>query len=67
MDKSIVSKPMNPLLRAKNRGALIRRCMANIDTLQNKVIEEANRQIANITEFENTNRQKFEEYRKKHR
>jgi hypothetical protein len=40
--------------------------MASIDTLQNKVIEEANKQIANITEFENTTRQRFEEYRRKH-
>jgi hypothetical protein len=66
MEKSIVTKHMNPLLRAENRGALIRRCMASIDTLQNKVIEEANKQIANITEFENTTRQRFEEYRRKH-
>jgi hypothetical protein len=61
-----MTKPMNPLLRPENRATLIKRGMASIDTLQNKVIEEANKQIANITEFENTTRQRFEEYRRKH-
>ena len=56
---------MNPLLRAENRAALIKRGMASIDILQNKVIEEANKQITNLTEFENATRQKFEAYRKK--
>lgn len=60
-----MTKPMNPLLRAENRAALIRRGMASIDTLQNKVIEEANKQITNLSEFENTTRQKFEGYRVK--
>jgi hypothetical protein len=66
MDKSSATKPMNPLLRAENRATLIKRCMANIDNLQNKVIEEANSKITNLTEFENTTRQRFEEYRQKH-
>jgi len=56
---------MNPLLRAENRAVLIKRGMASIDILQNKVIEEANKQITNLTEFENAARQKFEAYRKK--
>ena len=56
---------MNPLLRVENRAALIRRGMMSIDTLQNKVIEEANKQITNLTEFENTTRRKFEAYREK--
>lgn len=60
-----MSKPMNPLLKVENRTALIQRCMINIDTLQNKVIEEANKQIPNLTEFENDVRQKFEAYRVK--
>lgn len=58
-------KPMNPLLRAENRATLIKRGMARIDDLQNKVIEEANKQIANLTEFEKATRQKFEAYREK--
>lgn len=60
-----MTKPMNPLLKAENRAALIKRGMISIDTLQNKVIEEANKQIANLTEFENAARQKFESYRVK--
>lgn len=56
---------MNPLLRAENRAALIKRGMASIDILQNKVIEEANKQITNLSEFENATRQKFDAYRKK--
>lgn len=60
-----MTKPMNPLLKAENRAALIKRGMANIDILQNKVIEEANKQIANLAEFENTYRQKFEGLKQK--
>ena len=60
-----MTKPINPLLRAENRAELIRRGMMSIDTLQNKVIEEANKQIPNLTEFERTARQKFESYRTK--
>ena len=56
---------MNPLLRAENRAALIKRGMASIDVLQNKVIEEANKQIKNLSEFENATRQQFEAYREK--
>lgn len=59
-----MSKPINPLLKVENRASLIRRCMINIDTLQNKVIEEANKQISNLTEFENDARQKFEALKK---
>lgn len=60
-----MTKPMNPLLRVENRAALIRRGMTSIDTLQNKMIEEANKQITNLAEFESTARQKFESYRTK--
>ena len=63
--RKIMTKPMNPLLRAENRAALIKRGMASIDILQNKVIEEANKQITNLSEFENATRQKFDAYRKK--
>lgn len=56
---------MNPLLKAENRAALIQRGMVSIDTLQNKVIAEANKQITNLTEFENATRQKFESFRLK--
>ena len=56
---------MNPLLKVENRAALIRSCMINIDTLQNKVIEEANKQITNLPEFENNAYQKLEAYRVK--
>lgn len=51
---------MNPLLRAENRVDLMRKCMISIDTLQNKVIEKANKKITNLTEFENAARQKLE-------
>ena len=60
-----MTKPMNPLLKAENRAALIQRGMVSIDTLQNKVIAEANKQITNLTEFENATRQKFEAFRLK--
>lgn len=60
-----MTKPMNPLLKAENRAALIKRGMASIDILQNKVIEEANKQIANLAEFENMYRQKFEVLKQK--
>jgi len=53
------------LLKAENRVALIQRAMANIDNLQNKVIEEANKQIIDLAEFENTVHQKFESLRGK--
>lgn len=66
MEKSSATKPMNPLLRPENRATLIKRGMASIDNLQNKVIEEANKQIVNLTEFESTTRQRFEVYRQKH-
>ncbi|MDO9177179.1 MAG: hypothetical protein Q7U16_02455 [Agitococcus sp.] len=59
-----MTKPMNPLLRAENRGDLIRRGMASIDALQTKVIDEANKQIENLAEFENTYRQKLAHYKK---
>ncbi len=60
-----MTKPMNPLLKAENRAILIHRCMARIDDIQSKVIEEANKQITNLAEFENDARQKFESSRKK--
>lgn len=60
-----MTKPMNPLLKAENRAALIQRGMVSIDILQNKVIAEANKQITNLTEFENAARQKFEAFRMK--
>jgi len=46
-------QPMNPLLKAENCATLIKRGMVSIDILQSKVIEEANKQIPNLTEFEN--------------
>ncbi len=56
---------MNPLLKAENRSQLIQRGMASIDILQKKVIEEANKKITNLVEFEETYRQKFEDYKQK--
>jgi hypothetical protein len=58
-------KSINPLLKSENRAALMKRGMASIDILQNKVIEEANKQIANLDEFENMYRQKFEVLKQK--
>ncbi|HQS67773.1 MAG TPA: hypothetical protein PLM93_11370 [Sulfuricurvum sp.] len=60
-----MTKPIHPLLKAENRSILIRRGMAKIDDLQSKVIEEANKQITNLAEFENDVHQKFEAFRKK--
>lgn len=60
-----MTKPIHPLLKAENRAILIHRCMARIDDIQSKVIEEANKQITNLAEFENDVRQKFESSRKK--
>ncbi|MDP1747295.1 MAG: hypothetical protein Q8L90_17110 [Bacteroidota bacterium] len=52
-------------MKAENRAALIKRGMTSIDILQNKVIEEANKQIVNLAEFENMYRQKFEVLKQK--
>lgn len=60
-----MTKPINPLLKAENRAILIHRCMARIDDIQSKVIEEANKQIPNLTEFENNAYQKLESYKEK--
>lgn len=59
------SLPMNPLLKVEKRAALMQKIMINIDTLQNKMIEEANSQIIDLAEFEKTVRQRFEALRVK--
>jgi hypothetical protein len=59
-----MTKPMNPLLKAENRSVLIKRGMASIDTMQSKIIEEANKQIDNLAEFENACRVKLAQYQK---
>jgi hypothetical protein len=61
--KKTITKPMDPLLKAENRAALMQKVMTNIDILQNEVIEEANNQIIDLAEFENAARQRFEALR----
>lgn len=59
------SLPMNPLLKVENRAVLMQKIMINIDTLQNKMIEEANNQITNLAEFEKAASQRFQALRVK--
>lgn len=60
----MMAKELNPLLRPENRTQFMNEAMRQIDILQEQVIQEANKMIPDIKQFEELHRKSFEEYKR---
>ena len=63
----MMAKELNPLLRPENRTQFMKEAMRQIDILQEQVIQEANRMIPDIKQFEELHQKSFEEYKRMYR
>lgn len=54
-----MTKQMNPLLKPENRKQLILEAMQSISDKQDKVIQQANKMIGDVSSFEKNIHQKF--------
>ncbi len=57
-----MTKQMSPLLKQDNRKQLIQEAMQAISDKQNKVIQQANKIIGDVSVFEKNVHQKFVSY-----
>lgn len=59
-----MTKQMSPLLKPENRKQLIQEAIQSISDKQDEVIQQANKIIVNVADFEKTMQKKFISHRR---